>query len=68
MGLYGWRVRCAVFHRLRRRFCSAATTTAAARNAAWNLHDHNDCYQLQFKRTAGKYARNVDCQVMAGWK
>jgi len=67
VGLCGWHVRCAAFHRLRRRFCSAATTTTA-RNAARNLHDHNDCYQLQFKRTAGKYARHVDRQVMAGWK
>ena len=62
MGLCGWRVRCAALHRLRRRFCSATT----GRNAGRNLHDHSDCYQLQFKRTAGKYARHVDRQVMAG--
>src|SRR5580765_1501792 len=72
VGLCGWHVRCAAFHRLRRRFCSAATTAAAttttARNAVRNLHDHNDCYQFQFKRTAGKYAHHVDRQVMAGWK
>jgi hypothetical protein len=67
VGLCGWRVRCAALHRLRRKFYSAATTTAA-RNASRNLHDHSDCYQLQFKRATGKYARHVDRQLMAGWK
>ena len=65
LGLCDWRVRCTALHGLQRKFWSPAT---AARNAARHLHDHNDCYQLQFKRTAGKYARNVDRQVMAGWK
>jgi hypothetical protein len=66
LALCDYRVPCAPLHRLRRRFCAAAFTTApnAARNAARNLHDHSDCYQLQFKRTAGKYAHHVDRQVM----
>jgi hypothetical protein len=66
LGLCDWRIRCAALHRLRRRrFCSATTT---AGNASRNLHAHGDCYRLQFKRAASKYARHVDRQVMAGWK
>src|SRR5436305_1557660 len=68
LGVCDWRVRCSALHRLRRRFYSATATTTTAGNAARNFHDHSDCYQLQFKRTAGKYARHVDRQVMADWK
>src|SRR2546430_12890200 len=74
MGLCDWRVRRAALHKLRRRFCSVTTrkfcsaTTTTAGNAGRNLHDHSDCYQLQFKRTAGKYAGHVDRQVMSGWR
>jgi hypothetical protein len=63
LGLCDWRVRCAALRRLRWRLSSSATTTA--RNAGWNLHDDSDRYQLEFKRTTGKYDRHVDRQVMA---
>lgn len=64
LGLCDWRVRCAALHRLRRRRFRSTTTTA--RNASGNFYDHSDWCQFQCKRTAGKYARHVDRQVMAG--
>ena len=66
LGICDGRIRYTALRQLRLwRFYSNTATNATAGNPGWNLHTHSDCYQLQFKRTAGKYARDVGRQVMA---